>query len=199
MGKLPFWCWVSSFYCCCIMHYLSVFYFSSVWSITGNFQALATFFLSHGRKIKSTFPPKKSMFLFNTNVSVKPTRGKKTTDFMCVCVILQSEEDEKPDPFPSFRGWSFGSNSDCSAGITATDEKILTGICLEAESNSVSLRVFLNLGGLNSTFFALLSSFRCMRSQWVPRMQSESSWWHSTALWDTCTTVFTETPVCPAS
>lgn len=57
---------------------------------------------------------------------------------MCVFVILQSEENEKPNPFPSFRGWSLGSNSDCSAGITAADEKMLTGICLPAESNSVS-------------------------------------------------------------
>lgn len=49
------------------------------------------------------------------------------------------------------------------------------------------------------TQLTLLSSYSCMRLQWVPRMQSESSWSPLTDLRDTCTTVYTETPNCLAS
>lgn len=41
--------------------------------------------------------------------------------------------------------------------------------------------------------------YRCMRSQRVPRMQSESSWCHSTVRLGTSTTACTKTPNCLAS
>lgn len=49
------------------------------------------------------------------------------------------------------------------------------------------------------TQLSLLSSSSCMKLQWVPRMQSESSWSPLTDLRVTCTTVYTETPNCLAS
>lgn len=44
-----------------------------------------------------------------------------------------------------------------------------------------------------SAELASLPSCRCIRSQWVPRMQNESNWSPLTDLRDTCTTAYTET------
>lgn len=52
---------------------------------------------------------------------------------MYVFVILQSEENEKPDPFPSFRGRSLSSYSDCSAGITGADDKMQTEVVFSSQ------------------------------------------------------------------